>query len=472
MSRLRPGAALALVIGLLGLPQGAALAQRSATSAAPAPVRSIGLGLGMQEMLEIGRGVTRVAVGNPQVADVSLVGGRQLRILGLGAGETDIHIWRGQARSRMVVSVGQGLEGARAAAAKDPALAGVQVGSEAGRVVLRGTVPSLEAHQRLVSLARPERGELVDLTRITADLVVAVEVKFAAVQATRLQQLGFNFRALGTSTQGALVAPGSIANNGLVGGNGYVNPNQSPTANLGTLAASAAGLASPMSSAFNLLVGSNTNNILAAISMLASTNFAQLLAEPVLLVRSGEQASFLAGGEIPVPTPIVGAGFTTVTIDYKPFGVRLDVAATVMSDGRILLRVTPEVSELDYSNAITLQGFSIPAFRKRSATTTVELASGQSFMLAGMTFSNTSNLADRLPGLGQLPVLGPLFSRTSASRDMQELVIIATPRLVRPLEAARLPAGLATRAPLPSSLDIALQRNTAEQAANQFGLMR
>ncbi len=464
--RLCGGVALAL------LAAASPAAAQPARSERPALARSIGIGLGMQEVVEIGPGVTRIAVGNPQVADVALVGGRQLRVLGLAAGETDIHVWRGNARSRMVVSVGQGIEGARAAAAADPALANLQIASEAGRVVLRGTVPNLEAHQRLIAMARPEGGQLTDLTRIASEMVVAVEVKFAAVQATRLQQLGFNFRSLGTSVQGSLTGPGTAVNSTQVAAGTYVNPGARSVENLAALAGGAASLASPMSGAFNLLLGNGSNNILSAISMLASTNFAQVLAEPVLLVRSGEQASFLAGGEIPVPMPVVGASFTTVTIDYKPFGVRLEVAATIMSDGRILLRVTPEVSELDYSNAITLQGFSIPAFRKRTASTTVELASGQSFMLAGMTLSNTSNLADRIPGLGQVPVLGPLFSRTNATRDTQELVIIATPRLVRPLENNRLPAGLGSRAPLPNTLDIVLQRNTAEQAASQFGLMR
>jgi pilus assembly protein CpaC len=337
-------------------------------------------------------------------------------------------------------------------------------------------VPNVEASRTLAAHMRGR--EVVDQTRITSEVVVAVEIMFAAVQATRLQQFGFNFRSLGTSVQSSLTGPGQTASSNLVGAGvapaaAYVPGNARPaTSSLAALAGSAASLASPMGSAFNLLLGNSANNLLGAISMLSSTNFAQVLAQPVLLVRSGENASFLAGGEIPVPTPMVGASFTTVSVEYRPFGVRLEVAATVMSGGRIVLRVNPEVSELDYTNAITLQGFNIPALRKRSATTTVELGDGQSFMLAGLTLSNTSNIADRIPAVGQLPIIGALFARTNATREQQELVIIATPRLVRPMDNARLPAGLTDVARIPNTTDIVLQRNTAEDSANRFGLMR
>lgn len=441
-------------------------------SNAPRPVlNSISVPLGGQEVVETGPGLRRIAVGNPQIADVTFVAGR-LRIVGLTEGSTDIFLWSGNdTPERMRISVAAGLDAARAAQQSDPALAAARPSSEGGRVVLEGEVPDLDAHRRL---SAPLRGrEVIDNTRVTGETVVAVEVVFAAVQATRLQQFGFNFRSLGTTVQGGITAPGQTASSTSIGGNTYVPGNLgSSTPSLAALAGTAATMAAPMSSAFGLLLGNSSNNILAAVSMLASTNFAQVLAQPTLLVRSGEQASFLAGGEIPVPTPMVGTGYNTITVEYRPFGVRLEVAATVNSAGRITLRVNPEVSELDYTNAITLSGFSIPAFRKRSASTTVELASGQSFMLAGMTLSNTSNLGDRIPGLGQLPVIGPLFSRTNASRETQELVIIATPRLVRPLDNARLPARLTQREQIPGTLDVILQRNTPEEQATRLGLMR
>jgi len=443
----------ALALALPGLAQAQNMTPAPLTAASRAVGRedSVAVGVGSQQVIDIGRSVTRIALGDPKIADVSNAGPGQLRILGLAQGSTDLVLFTRDGTRRIRLSVARDLDGFRDAAARDPQLSGAQIDSANGRVVLRGEVPSLEAHQRLVALARPRGGDIVDMTRIARESVVAVEVKFAAVSTRRLRQMGFNFSALSGAVQGAVTAAGS--------------------------AASPAGVTTPLSGAFNLALATRTNNnsILSALSLLHSTDYAQLLAEPTLLVRSGEQASFLAGGEIPVPVPQAGAGSTTITIDYKPFGVRLDVAPVVMADNRIVLRVSPEVSELDYNNAIQIQGYSVPAFRKRSTSTTVELGSGQSFMIAGLTFNNLGNLEERVPGLGQIPVIGAFLSRVQASRDQQELVIVATPRLVSPMQTDRLPA-LPGSAPgigaaLPSSFDQLIQRNTAAGAAERFGLM-
>jgi pilus assembly protein CpaC len=433
-----------LLAALLGLP-----------AEARAQAGSLGLGIGAQQVLDVGPEVTRVAVGDPGVADIGMVGDRQLRIVGIGAGATDVIVWRGERQQRIRVSVAGDPAGARALTAGDPELRGSRVGAEGGRVVIRGDVPNLEAQQRLFAAARPREGEVVDLTRIRGDQVVAVEVKFAAVSSRRLRAIGFDFSALGGSLQVSSISPSN------------------PTAGLAG-AGAVSGVTAPIATAFNLLVGQRApNQIQTALSLLTSTDFAQVLAEPVLLVRSGERATFLAGGEIPVPVPQGGLS-NTITIDYRPFGVRLEVSPVVLSPERILLRVAPEVSELDYTNAVTIQGFTVPAFRKRSTSTTVELGSGQSFMLAGLTMVSNGNLEQRIPGIGQLPIIGALFSRVQASRDAQELVIIATPRLVRPLAQPQVDQAMRTlrqQAPLPTVGDIILQRNTAADASARFGLL-
>ncbi|MBR0646328.1 type II and III secretion system protein family protein [Plastoroseomonas hellenica] len=433
-----------LLAALLGLP-----------ADAHAQAGAIGLGVGAQQVLDVGADVTRVAVGDPTVADIGMVGDRQLRIVGTGPGATDVVIWRGERQQRIRVSVAGDPAGARALTAGDPALRGTRVGAEGGRVVVRGDVPSLEAQQRLLEAARARQGDMVDLTRIRGDQVVAVEVKFAAVSSRRLRAIGFDFSALGGSLQVSSISPSS------------------PTAGLAG-AGALSGVTAPIATAFNLLVGQRApNQIQTALSLLTSTDFAQVLAEPVLLVRSGERASFLAGGEVPIPVPQGGLS-NTITIEYRPFGVRLEVSPVVLSPERILLRVAPEVSELDFSNALSIQGYTVPAFRKRSTSTTVELGSGQSFMLAGLTSVTNGNLEQRIPGIGQLPIIGALFSRVQAQRDAQELVIIATPRLVRPMsqpQAEQALRPLRQQAPLPSVGDIILQRNTAAEASARFGLL-
>lgn len=431
---------------------------------------AIAVPVGGQALLEVAPGVTRIALGNPRIADISLVGGRQLRVVGLQQGSTDLLIWRGRTVERIRLSVAPRLDGARAQREANPHLGHIGLGSETGRVVLGGNLPDIEAHR---SLTDPLRGQdIIDNTRITGETVVAVEVVFVAIQATRLQQLGLNFRALGSTVQVGFFPPGSFAGTSLLGGaTAPAFPGFGENNPLVAIGAGAAGVGSPIGSAFNLLIGNAANNVFSAISLLSATNFAQVLARPVLLVRSGEEASFLAGGEVPIPVSSASLGFSSVGIEYRPFGVRLQISATINSARRIVLRVNPEVSELDFANGVIVQGFRIPALRVRNANTTVELGNGQSFMLAGLTFSNTNNILERVPAIGELPVIGPLFSRSLVNGEQLELIIIATPRLVRPVRSENFYRELNERFRTPNTSDLILRRNTPDVAAQHFGLL-
>src|ERR1700753_3402570 len=141
------------------------------------------------------------------------------------------------------------------------------------------------------------------------------------------------------------------------------------------------------------------------VSALNSANLAQILAKPTLLVRSGESASFLAGGQIPVPVPLGGSVSNAITIDYHKFGVQLKLKATVLDDKRIVINVNPEVSELDPTNAVQIQGYTVPAIKTRSTDTTIELGDGQSFVLAGLMYSSDASQGSKVPGIGDLPVI-------------------------------------------------------------------
>ncbi len=181
-----------------------------------------------------------------------------------------------------------------------------------------------------------------------------------------MKVLGLNLQKLGSGFQFAVTAPSTV------------NSFQfSPSGGLGL------DTSLPLSKAFNLLLAWPGTDLLSVISALGSVNLAQVLAEPTLLVRSGDEANFLAGGEIPIPVPQSGQGNGTIAIQYRKFGVQLNVHATVLNSDRIVIRINPEVSELDYQNALTLQGFNVPAIRARSTDTTIELGDGQSFVLAG-----------------------------------------------------------------------------------------
>ena len=188
-------------------------------------------------------------------------------------------------------------------------------------------------------------------------------------------------------------------------------------------------------------------------------------------MRSGDDASFLAGGEIPIPVSQSGQTNGAIAIQYRKFGVQLHVQATAMSDNRIVIRVNPEVSELDYQNALTLQGFNIPAIRARSTDTTIELGDGQSFVLAGLMYSDSSNIEEKVPGLGDLPIVGDFFKRSQNSGEQQELIIVATPHLVSAMAPGAVPKlpgeGVAYA---PSSADMMLNAKQLDRFTTQYGL--
>ncbi|MFC0204668.1 type II and III secretion system protein family protein [Novosphingobium soli] len=284
--------------------------------------------------------------------------------------------------------------------------------------------------------------------------VVAVDVQFAAVSSSTLKALGFSFSKLSGDLQGAIVSPSSL--------------NSASFDNAGLkLDASA-----PIQSAFNLFLAAPNRGIGAVLSALSSNGLSQLLAQPTLLVRSGEKASFLAGGEFPVPVPQgSGNNGTTLSIQYKEFGVRLSVTPVVLSENNIVLRLSPEVSELDYNNGVQLQGYVVPGIRRRSADTTVELGSGQSFVIAGLNYSNSSVTKDKVPFLGDVPVLGAFFKRQQNQRERQELIIVATPRLVEP-EAVR-PVLATGSTPLEPTVGAMIVGNDGlDQAVGSFGVVR
>ena len=175
------------------------------------------------------------------------------------------------------------------------------------------------------------------------------------------------------------------------------------------------------------------NRVDVLITALENKGLIRSLAEPNLMALSGDTAQFLAGGEFPVPIAATSAnGIVTPTIEFKPFGVRLSFTPTVLANGIINLRIAPEVSALDFANAVTISGTTIPSVVKRDAMTTVELRDGQSFAIAGLLQANDTRLREQLPWLGSVPVLGALFSSSNYQKHETDLVIIVTPRLVQP----------------------------------------
>jgi pilus assembly protein CpaC len=215
--------------------------------------------------------------------------------------------------------------------------------------------------------------------------------------------------------------------------------NQTTALGTGATLGTNAAVAGVLSSAVNIFAMRKDINLQAAITALESKNLLEILAEPNLVTVNNKQASFLAGGEFPYPTiqPGSSGGGASVTITFKEYGIRLTFLPTITPRGTIRLHVAPEVSSLDYTNAVVLQGFTIPGMSKRSVETEIELDSGQSFVIAGLLDKQTTDSFSKIPGLGSIPILGKLFQTKGVTKNNSELMIIITPELVRPIPAGQ-----------------------------------
>jgi pilus assembly protein CpaC len=337
-----------------------------------------------------------------------------------------------------------GLIGAGTAAAIETAIhrlvpGGVSVHASAagGRVILTGAVRDPAAAQQAEAIARGYAGEkaiIVTDFAVLSSIQVNVRVRIAEMNRTIERQLGFNWQALSNN--------GSWRIGGLTGAAAAGAASALPVSNALGFPASAFNPLQPLglASTPNQIGAGFTSgrwDVNGIIDALATDQLVTILAEPNLTAQSGEPASFLAGGEFPIP--IAGNssnGNTTITIEFKQFGVSLEVVPTVLSAARINLRVRPEVSQLSTNGAVSVPiaggTLTIPALTVRRAETTVELGSGQSFAIAGLLQKTSSDTTNAVPGMGELPVIGALFKSTDFQRGESELVIIVTPYLVKP----------------------------------------
>ncbi|TDP49289.1 pilus assembly protein CpaC [Zavarzinia compransoris] len=405
---------------------------------------------GVQTPLSLQTPIERVAIGDPATVTGRVVGPTDILLLGLKPGRTNLIVWEvgGERAYVYPVIVPLGTGDLERDLREDPELSAVRVDAAGGKIALKGTVPSNDAHARVLRLAsRYFPDGVSDQIKVLQQQMVSVEIKFAALSTTTLKRLGFDFRSgPGTSFEYAVSSPGA----GLTGALSGV---------------------SPISDALNVLMRLPGSDLSVVLGILSGAKLAQILAEPTLLVRSGETAEFIAGGEIPIPVPQDNSG--TVTIEYKEFGIRLKVSATVLSPSRILLNLAPEVSDLDYGKAVTIQGTQVPGLIRRGASSTLELGNGQSFVLAGLMSSSSADSDDALPVLGDLPIIGAFFKRQQTTRERQELIIVATPRLVSPMDSRALPPlpGTDLQNYDPSYSDMLLGRNRLRDVLPQYGLM-
>lgn len=430
--RARLGTALAALALSVGTFAAATPAVAGPPSGTYKPSASVQLSVGQGQMIRLPRNVADVWTSNPGVADVYVSNARQINLFGKEFGEATVIATAadGSVVYGANVRVSQNLPSINdvmKAAMPDSDIKIVTVGQ---RAILTGTVASPEDAALAESLATSELNPGVDMSKDGAlckicvvnrlktatPLQVSLKVKIAEVNRSAIKQFGVNILAT-DSTSGFQfgVAQGQGIALPTVGEDGSISPAGVIRGAIGTTFSGSGSL-------FGL-------DILSSLDIAAKDGLVTVLAEPTLTALSGETASFLAGGEYPIP---VSQSLGAVTIEYRQYGVGLAFTPIVLADGRISMRVRPEVSELSNEGAVRLNDFLVPALTTRRAETTVELGSGQSFMIAGLLRNTNTNDVNKAPFLGDLPILGALFRSTSFRRSETELVIIVTPYLVRP----------------------------------------
>ncbi len=447
-----------------------ALASPAHAQSVSRPANDVVLSIGRGQLVSIPGTMSDVFVANEQVADVQIKSQRQLYIFGKAGGETTVYasnaagqtIWSANVRvGSNIESIDQMLK----LAMPDAKVAVSTIGTNT--FLLTGTVASpddaAEAQRLVEAFVGKTNGasganNVISRLRMATPLQVNLQVRFAEVSRSLVREISSNLSS--RDNQGGMMFGVSRGNGGGTFANAPGTISGVNTTGLPVLdASSALGLpAGSVSLPFDpvsgkYVVGGSlftpaTNNVgqtavslagrLFGMNVAASFDMAEriglvtTLSQPNLTALSGETADFLAGGEYPIP---ISQGLGATSIEYKRFGVSLSYTPTVLANGRISIRVRPEVSELSTQGAVQLNGFQVPALTIRRAETTVELGSGQSFMIAGLMSNNAQNQIDKTPGVGDIPILGTLFRSTNFRRGETELVIIVTPYLVTPVNA-------------------------------------
>ncbi|MCR6479708.1 type II and III secretion system protein family protein [Variovorax sp. ZS18.2.2] len=366
--------------------------------------RTLTLGAGTQQELVIEKGIDRMAIGDEAVAAVTITRktpsspAARLIVTGKAAGRTTLMVWeKGNSAATTYT-----LEVRRRSS------------------TLAGTMDSMVTHQQARDAAlagTADKAELIDRSAVNVrSNTVQVEVKVVEFNRSVLKQAGLNIFSTRANSNGfsfGVFTPSSLKS-ATFASNGSITTEQN----------------NPLAEAFNLLFNFSKAGIGLNVGFLEGNGMARVLAEPTLVAMSGQSASFLSGGELPVPVP---QGLGTTSIEYKPFGIGLTLTPTVLSNDRIVLKVAPEASDLDYTNSLSINGIAVPAISTRRADTTVELGDGESFIIGGLVSRTTTSNADKVPLLGDLPILGAFFKQNKYQMNEKELVILVTPHLVKPI---------------------------------------
>lgn len=376
--------------------------------------------------VETAQKLARIYITDPKVLSTYTVSPNQILITAKAPGESSLVVWDQSGHSQSyVVSSDVDIEKLKSSILKSLPDQDIKVESDGGRVMLSGfvgTPAAADAADKLASLYSKDilNALIVNSSRLHQ---VKLKVRVLEVDRAKMTQLGVNIFSTAGNTLGqtsTLQFPSQItaSKSGSTGGGVQTN-----------VGGKAVSVLNPL----NLTVYNSSINVGATLQDLEDKQILQILAEPTLTTLNGEKASFLSGGEFPFPV-VQGAsgGLTSVSVQFRPFGVKLDFTPNVNIDGTIELKVVPEVSALDYANAVSINGYNIPALSTRKAETKVVLKDGQSFAISGLLDRRTTDQYSRMPGIASIPILGELFKSRSIDHTRTELVVVVTPEIVDP----------------------------------------
>jgi pilus assembly protein CpaC len=368
----------------------------------------------------------RVSVTDDVVADAIVVTPTQILVHGRAAGEVSLLIWDELERSRSFdlrvdVDVSTAAEEEKRVFPDEQ----ITVSPSRSAIVLSGHVSTEDVSKRAGMIAEAYSKNVVNVLTFgpVGAQEVLLEVKFAEVDRSAVTQLGVNIFMPGL---GNTIATSQTGQFGSVQIHNTATTTQTTAGGTTTTTQTATPPTTTINDFLNLFVARTDINIGAVIKALQQKNLLQILAEPNLIAVNGKEASFLAGGEFPFPIVQPSQGFTAVTISFKEFGVQLKFTPVIMPNGNIHLKVAPSVSALDFANALTISGFTVPALSTRKAETEFELKDGQSFVIAGLIDNRVTDLYNKIPGLGDIPILGNFFRSKSAQRSNSELMVLCT----------------------------------------------
>ncbi|HEU4686634.1 MAG TPA: type II and III secretion system protein family protein [Nitrospira sp.] len=385
-------------------------------------IQQLELTVGRSKVLDVPTPLKRASLANPDIADTVILSPTQIYLTGKSVGVTNLTLWQDADKISTIIDVIVTPDLSRIKEDLHrlfPNERGIAVSASHDRLMLSGVVSSASALPKVLDMAEsyaPKR--VVNMLGVGGVQQVMLEVRVAEMSRELIRRLGINFIMNGPDQFGISLLT-----------------QLATVSNLTQLGGSLSNLNVVYSQTVNGLFGFNTGSVSwqGIIDALKQENLVKVLAKPTLLAVSGQEAAFLAGGEFPIPVP---QAFGVVTIQFKKFGVGLSFTPNVLDDKHIAITVSPEVSELDFQNALRFQGFTIPAITTRRAATAVELADGQSFAIGGLLRDNVRESISKFPYLGDLPILGGLFRSVQFQKNETELLIIVTPHLVKPIDVA------------------------------------